>query len=70
MTKKDYQAIAKLLFEFQDTNSTVRSLLTREIAYRLANDVFAPDNPRFDRTTFLLACEDGNVTRRPKRARR
>lgn len=30
-------------------------------------DVLAADSPRFDRETFIAACEDGNVNRRPKR---
>lgn len=53
MTKKDYEAVAKIIRE-------VRSLPMPEaykvecIAGRLA-DVFQKDNPRFDRARFLLA---------------
>jgi hypothetical protein len=58
MSKKDYQAIASILFTFQTTNRTVRAMLTSEIARRLA-DVFAQGNPRFDLARFLEACETG-----------
>jgi hypothetical protein len=58
MTKKDYQAIAAMLYTFQDTNRTVRAQLTSEIAQRMA-DLMAADNPRFSRERFIEACETG-----------
>lgn len=60
MSKKDYEAIAKVLHGFQDTNRTVRAMLTRDVAERMA-DLFAADNPRFDRARFLHACETGEM---------
>ena len=60
MSKKDYQAFARVLYEFQDTNRTVRAQLTSEIARRLA-DVMAADNPRFNRDRFFEACETGKT---------
>ena len=53
MTKKDYIAIAKVLRErspFRDAGTIAL------IAADLAQNVFAPDNPNFDRDRFLAAC--------------
>ena len=54
MTRKDYQAIAEAI------KSTLHDNVPAvDIAYTIAAnlaDVFAADNPRFDRSRFLAAC--------------
>ena len=59
MTKKDYVAIAALL-KHRRPNA---DMLTPSPAYSMWHgiawdlcDVFASDNPRFDRARFLAAC--------------
>jgi hypothetical protein len=68
MTRKDYQAIARALFcvraEDDHEERGGRAVLA-DVVEALA-DVLATDNPRFDRATFLAACEDGNVGRQPR----
>lgn len=68
MSKKDYQAIARVLYATRQNVITadVKHLTPRElaewavgnVASRLA-DVLAADSPRFDRSRFLEACETG-----------
>ena len=56
MTKKDYEAFAKVL--------KARMQYTRTVSYDSAiadiiediTDIFQSDNPRFDRARFLKAC--------------
>ena len=62
MTKKDYEAIARevkdALAQWPDGTSVLdvgARVATRTLTYRLC-DVFAADNPRFDRARFLRAC--------------
>ena len=56
MTRKDYVAIARAL------NEQVSFVTTENARYVLAAvmqhtaDVFAADNPRFDRDRFMAAC--------------
>ena len=73
MTKKDYQAIAGALYRAtrpEDPRVYERRGETVARVVSVLADVLAADNPRFDRDTFVAACEDGNVGRRPKRKRR
>lgn len=56
MSRKDYVAIADVFAKAAD--STVRRTkrdVARELAEEVAN-VFAADNPAFDRERFLKAC--------------
>jgi hypothetical protein len=71
MTKKDYQAIAGALYGARQDHANrsqwedeVRETIG-DVTARIA-DVLAADNPRFDRETFIAACEDGNVGRQPR----
>lgn len=48
-SKQHYEAIAHIINRHNDTIS--KHALTRELA-----DVFEPDNERFDREKFLVAC--------------
>lgn len=63
MSKKDYQAIARAIHEVK-TRADVRpdsgalAALLADTVDALS-DVFATDNPRFDRERFLEACETG-----------
>lgn len=67
MTRKDYQALARALHSvrqfapYEGGQPHMLSEVVREVANALA-----ADNPRFDRATFVAACEDGNVTRQPR----
>lgn len=55
MSKKDYVAVAaKIANRFAEAGSAERSVI-RVLVDDLA-DVFAADNPRFDRAVFLKAC--------------
>lgn len=67
MSKKDYQAIAKVIYMerdawgFSDIREQEPALsaldhLTRELA-----DMLQADNPRFNRALFLEACETGEM---------
>ena len=70
MTKRDYQAIAGALYRAtrpEDPRVYERRGETVARVVSALADVLAADNPRFDRDTFVAACEDGNVGRRPKR---
>ena len=64
MTKKDYEAFAEM-FADVETNlvapirSTKSRLIARPVARQIqtrAADLFADDNPRFNRTRFFAAC--------------
>jgi hypothetical protein len=57
MSRKDYERIASVLAGVRQTNPDARVQLN-VVSMTLA-DVFADDNPRFDRTRFLLACGVG-----------
>ena len=50
MTKKHYEAIARIILQCEMENES-RDMLV----YMLA-DYFAQDNPRFDRVRFITAC--------------
>jgi hypothetical protein len=78
MSKKDYQAIARVLYcanrnvlEANTEHLTPRELATwaiGNVVSRIA-DVLAQDSPRFDRARFIEACETGADTQAAKRAR-
>ena len=60
MTRKDYEKIARVLREYKSeadshSNSPWRNTARVELVSRIA-DMLALDNPRFDRTRFLKAC--------------
>lgn len=67
MSKKDYQAIARAIFDQRRLDGglantvSVLSCLTD----RLAN-YLACDNPRFDRAGFIEACETGRCKGMPQ----
>ena len=65
MTKKDYQAIARALYSVAHGLTAGQMFVWRTTRDAIA-DVLAADNPRFDRATFVAACEDGNIGRMPK----
>lgn len=75
MTKKDYQALASAIHESRfelcgggpDCEDHEDTRLQWERTRSLIADALQEDNPRFSRSTFLAACDDGNVARRPKR---
>jgi len=50
MSKKDYEAIARIFA----THPAIRSAEVKTLGFNLA-DYFAMDNPRFDRARFLAA---------------
>jgi hypothetical protein len=62
MTKKDYQALAGVLHRALGHSSTLQWCAD----VSAVADTLAADNPRFDRETFITACETGDVMRRPK----
>lgn len=53
MTRKDYVAVAKIIAD-NDSGMSIWTVRAR-IADALA-EMFAADNPRFDRERFLKAC--------------
>lgn len=56
MTKKHFEAVASAIrAEYEDTYGEPAEEAIRSIARKLA-DVFASENPRFDRARFLAAC--------------
>ena len=56
MTKKDYELIAEVLYEYIWARSSMTSTATAtSIAQDLA-DVFASENERFDYNKFMEAC--------------
>jgi len=60
MTRKDYEATARVirrnLERAHNYGAQVREVLAvQDIAQEMA-DIFASDNPRFDRAKFLEAC--------------
>jgi hypothetical protein len=76
MSKKDYQAIARTLFEIgataraeydagHDTSHNAERLAGRLDAVESMRgalaDILAADNPRFDRARFIEACETGTT---------
>jgi len=66
MSKKDYQAIARVLYQARKTEPAAPVFkptaeeMRWDIAGRLAT-IFAADNPRFDRGRFLEACATGQT---------
>lgn len=64
MSKKNYQVIARALYESREPDNPVgvfvptASEMRMDIIGRIA-DVLAAGNPRFDRARFLEACETG-----------
>jgi hypothetical protein len=55
MTRKDYQAVARVIrFNYENSDDQAKSNI-REIARELA-DHFKTDNSRFDRQKFYEAC--------------
>lgn len=63
MSKKDYQAIARALWDLQVTaqnpDETRAIIRTMKATAEVLADVFAASNPRFDRSRFMEACETG-----------
>lgn len=57
MNKKDYQALARAIYKAHDEASIAR--VPQRIMENVA-DVLAADNPRFNRTLFIEACETGS----------
>jgi len=64
MTKKDYQAIARALYNVRQTSTPASAgsdgagWALEQVQVQLAA-VLAADNPRFDRARFVEACETG-----------
>lgn len=74
MSKKDYQAIARLIHEVRSGNPAFTQHFdgrpdspADEITKGLG-DIFRRDNPRFDRERFVEACETGTTHGMPKRS--
>jgi hypothetical protein len=59
MSKKDYQAIARAIYEARTTDGTGPFDVVQHIQDGIARYA-AADNPRFDRARFLEACETGS----------
>lgn len=62
MTRKDYVAIAEAIYTTRETLPIVTGYWEAQLeaigrATQLVADVFAEDNPRFDRARFIAACE-------------
>ena len=57
MSKKDYVAIALVIrnLHVEYHRMPQAQLLLRDLVKRLANQVFLPDNPAFDRERFFAA---------------
>lgn len=62
MSKKDYQAIARMLHGADPAGTAVTDPADtwRSIVEGMAN-VLADDSPRFDRQRFIEACETGTT---------
>ena len=64
MTKKDYEAFAEMFADVETSiiapiRSTKSRVVARTVARHIqtrAADIFADDNPRFNRTRFFAAC--------------
>jgi hypothetical protein len=75
MSKKDYQALARVLYNARDiaTTTDIKALTPQElvswtmgyVTSKVA-DVLAADNPRFNRALFLEACETGKCKGMPR----
>lgn len=57
MTKKDYQAIARAIFETRRISA--EQPWDGERIIKAIADVLAADNPRFNHALFIEACETG-----------
>lgn len=73
MTKKDYQAIARAIYNSRQLACDItehRDCVLAPIAALQAQmiQILADDNPRFDRARFIEACETGTTKGMPKRA--
>jgi hypothetical protein len=59
MTKKDYIAVAKILKDAREDAETAVNREARSQTDQIAlmlSELFAQENPRFDRVRFLKAC--------------
>lgn len=71
MTKKDYQAIARAIYEAREAHA-MRAQWEDEVKETIGDvtnriaDVLAAVNPRFDRERFVEACETGRCKRMPR----
>ena len=54
-SRKDYEAIARLVKEQASVEDTTGAYALREFAIKLAC-YFAEDNPRFEQSKFMKAC--------------
>ena len=69
MSKKDYQALARVIYQqAQDANylsdGEYAQAASEDAIQRLSHaiaSVLAVDNPRFDRARFIEACETGTT---------
>ena len=59
MSKKDYQAIAKMFYLERDKAEAKASLATWLSIVDAMTELLAADNPRFNRGWFIEACETG-----------
>ena len=57
-TRKHYEKIADILKEHRESNFVSHDLLADKFA-----ELFAEDNPRFDRTRFIEAVRFGSKTK-------
>ena len=56
MTRKDYRAMALVLHEHLDTLDSLTSVLEWGRLCHAIASMYEQDNPRFSRSTFLMAC--------------
>lgn len=56
MTKKHYEAIAKIMNEQGSKCHAIKLMGLQEQTCEQLADYFVTDNPKFDRTRFLQAC--------------
>lgn len=57
MSRKDYVAVAEAIERTKDdSHDVLDSYSVLKIAAQRVADVFAQDNPRFNRTRFMTAC--------------
>lgn len=73
MTKKDYQAIARAIYEERLRNESIAEgeptldwLEVMRGMVRVIGDVMYADNPRFSRARFYEACETGKCKGMPR----
>lgn len=78
MSKKDYIALARALFESREearkalaqrpVDVMTWNTWSQHITVQKIADVLAAGSPRFDRARFVEACETGTTKGMPKRA--